>query len=128
MYICDMEAIIILIIATACSCLLSLYFCMRGYFCLREELSFYEDLYRKTDELAGVFRKIAADAIKNTDEVLDTSEKLIEALENREFLIDLFLDGVNSEVADELNGKIMSRGMRIRFDEGKWKLFVKSDA
>ena len=123
-----MEAIIILIIATACSCLLSLYFCMLGYFCLREELSFYEDLYRKTDELAGVFRKIAADAIKNTDEVLDTSEKLIEALENREFLIDLFLDGVNSEVADELNGKIMSRGMRIRFDEGKWKLFVKSDA
>lgn len=114
-----MEAIILITIAFAC--FISLYFCMR------REVSFYEDLYKETDGIAGDFHKIATDAIKHADEVLDSNKKLIKGQEDLLFLVELFLDGIDEEVAGVLNEQIKSRGMRIGFDEGEWKLFVKRD-
>ena len=87
----------------------------------------YEKLYYETNEIAGELHNLATDAIKHADEVLDSNKKLIKDLEDRGFLIDLFLDGIDDEVADVLNEQIKDRGMVIRFYEGKWRLFVKRD-
>lgn len=115
-----METIIVLIIAIIIICFIALFFNMRT------EVSLYEDLYKETDKIAGDFHKIAADAIKLVDEAVNSEEKLIKDLENRDFLIDLFLDTIGSdELVAVLNEQIKDRGMRIKFDEGEWKLFVK---
>lgn len=113
-----MEAILLII---AAACFVSLYFCMR------REVSFYENLYHETDEIAGEFHKIATDAIKHAEEVLDSNKKSIKGQEDLLYLIDLFLDGIDDEVADVMNEQIKDRGMRIKFHEGEWKLFVKRD-
>ena len=113
-----METIIVLIIGIVC--FVSLFFAMRT------EVSFYKDMYKETDKIAEDFHKIAAGAIKLTDEVLDSEGKLIKDLENRDFLIGRLLSTIGSdELVDMLNEEIMTRGMRIKFDEGEWKLFVK---
>jgi hypothetical protein len=114
-----METIIVLIIAIVG--LVSLFLIMRT------EVSFYEDLYKETDKIAGDFHQIATDAIKLVDEAVNSEEKLIKDLENRDFLIDLFLDGIDDKVADAINEQIEPRGMRIGFNEGEWALFVKRD-
>ena len=113
-----MEAILLII---AVACFVSLYFCMR------REVSFYENLYHETDEIAGEFHKIATDAIKHAEEVLDSNKKSIKEQEDLLYLIDLFLDGIDDEVADVLNEQIKDRGLVIKFDKGEWKLFVKRD-
>lgn len=87
----------------------------------------YEKLYYETNEIAGELHNLATDAIKHADEVLDSNKKLIKDLEDRGFLIDLFLDDIDDEIADVLNEQIKDRGMVIRFYEGKWRLFVKRD-
>lgn len=114
-----METIILLIIFILC--FVSLYFCMRG------EVSFYKNLYNETDEIAGKFHKLATDAIKHAEEVLDSNKKLIKDQEDLLYLIDLFLFGIDDEVADVMNEQIRDRGLAIKFYEGKWRLFVKRD-
>lgn len=122
LYICGMETIVVLSIAIIIICFIALFFNMRT------KVSLYEDLYKETDKIAGDFHKIAADAIKLTDEAVNSEEKLIKDLENRDFLIDRLLSTIGSdELVDMLNEEILSRGMRIKFDEGEWKLFVKRD-
>ena len=116
-----METIIVLIIAIIIICFIALFFNMRT------EVSLYEDLYKETDKIAGDFRQIATDAIKLADEAMNSEEKLIKDLENRDFLIDLFLDGIDDKVADAINEQIEPRGMWIGFNEGEWALFVKRD-
>lgn len=113
-----MEAILLVI---AAACFVSLYFCMR------REVSFYENLYNETDEIAGEFHKLATDAIKHADEVLGSNKKLIKEQEDLLYLIDLFLDGIDDEVADVMNEQIKDLGLVIKFYEGKWRLFVKRD-
>lgn len=114
-----METIIVLIIAGICFITL--------FFTMRTEVSLYEDLYKETEKIAGDFHQIATDAIKCADEALESNGELIKDLENRDFLIDLFLDGIDDKVADAINEEIKPRGMRIGFDEGEWKLFVKDE-
>ncbi len=115
-----METIIVLIIAGICFITL--------FFTMRTEVSLYEDLYKETEKIAGDFHQIATDAIKCADEALESNGKLIKDLENRDFLIDRFLDTIGSdELVAVLNEQIKDRGMRIKFDEGEWKLFVKCE-
>lgn len=87
----------------------------------------YEDLYKETDKIAEEFHELATEAIKHADEVLDSNRKLIKGQEDLLYLINLFLDGIDDEVADVLNEQIKDRGLSIGFDEGEWKLFVKRD-
>ena len=115
-----METIIVLIIASIC--IITLFFTMRA------EVSLYKNLYKDTEKIAGDFHQIATDAIKCADEALESNGKLIKDLENRDFLIDRFLDTIGSdELVAVLNEQIKDRGMRIGFDEGEWALFVKRD-
>lgn len=92
-----------------------------------DEAILYEDLYNETDEIAMDFRDIATKSINHASEVLDSNKKLIKGEEDLLFLVELFLDGIDDEVADVMNEEIKDRGMRIRFHEGEWKLFVKRD-
>lgn len=92
-----------------------------------DEAIFYEDLYNDADEVAMDFHNIATKAIDHASEVLDSNKKLIKGQEDLLYLVTLFLDGIDDEVADVLNEQIKDRGMRIGFDEGEWKLFVKRD-
>lgn len=92
-----------------------------------DEAIFYEDLYNDADEVAMDFHKIATKAIDHASEVLDSNKKLIKGQEDLLYLVELFLDGIDDEVADVMNEQIKDRGMRIRFHEGEWKLFVKRD-
>lgn len=115
-----METIVVLSIAIIIICFIAVFFNMRT------EVSLYEDLYKETDKIAGDFHQIATDAIKLVDEAVNSEEKLIKDLENRDFLIDRLLSTIGSdELVDMLNEEILSRGMRIKSDEGEWKLFVK---
>ncbi len=92
-----------------------------------DEAILYEDLYNDADEIAMNFRDIATKSINHASEVLDSNKKLIKGQEDLLFLVELFLDGIDDEVADVMNEEIKDRGMRIRFHEGEWKLFVKRD-
>lgn len=92
-----------------------------------DEAILYEDLYNETDEIAMDFRDIATKSINHASEVLDSNKKLIKGQEDLLFLVELFLDGIDDEVADVMNEQIKDRGMRIKFHEGEWKLFVKRD-
>lgn len=92
-----------------------------------DDAIFYQDMYEETDNIAGNYHKIATDAIKNAEDVLDSNKKLIKGQEDLLFLIDLFLFDIDDEVADVLNERIKDRGLMIRFYEGKWRLFVKRD-
>lgn len=87
----------------------------------------YQDLYKETDKIAEEFHEIAIEAIRHANETLDSNRKLIKGQQDLHYLITLFLDGIDDEVADVINEQIKDRGMRIRFYEGGWKLFVKRD-
>ena len=104
------------------------------YIFMHRKVSFYENLYHKyenlyheMDEVAEEYHKLATDAIEHAGETLDSNTKLIKNLENLDFLIELFLDGIDDEVADVMNEHIKDWGMMIRFCEGKWKLSIKRD-
>lgn len=116
-----MGTTILIIIAAACLGLVFMYIRMCN------KASFYENLYHKDVEIAEEYHKLATDAIEHAGETLDSNTKLIKNLENLDFLIELFLDGIDDEVADVMNEHIKDRGMMIRFCEGKWKLLINRD-
>ena len=88
---------------------------------------FYQDMYNETVNTAGDFNKIATDAIKNAEDILDSNRKLIKGQEDLLFLINLFLFDIDDEAVDALNEQIKDRGLMIRFYEGRWTLFAKRD-
>ena len=92
-----------------------------------DEAIFYEDQYNEIDKVSIKFRDLATKSINHALEVLDTNKKLIKREENLLYLIDLLLDGIDDEAAGVLNEQIKDRGVRIKFDEGKWSLFTKRD-
>ena len=92
-----------------------------------DDAIFYQDMYKESDETAGEFHKIATDAIKNAEDILDSNRKLIKGQEDLLFLINLFLFDIDDEAVDALNEQIKDRGLMIRFYEGRWTLFVKRD-
>lgn len=92
-----------------------------------DEAIFYEDLYNDADEVARDFHDIATKSLDHASEVLDSNKNLIKGQEDLLYLVELFLDGIDDEVADVMNEQIKDRGMRIKFHEGEWKLFVKRD-
>ena len=121
-----MGTTILIIIAAAC--LVSMYISMhREVSFYEKQYHKYENLYHEMDEVANEYHKLATDAIEHASETLDSNTKLIKNLENLDFLIKLFLDGIDDEVADVMNEHIKDRGLLIKFYEGKWKLFIKRD-
>lgn len=63
---------------------------------------------------------------KLTSDAIESSEKNLEYANRLSRVVDLFLDGIDDEVAEVINQEIREEGMEITFnyESNQWKLYL----